>query len=74
MIKHDQRIKNCMVLFHLFDESRTRLADFGYILECKSKNLKGLNEISLPLARMGSYLIRGACTVEFSELVSTCSV
>ena len=41
-----------MVLLHLFDESQTRLADFGYIPECKSKNPRGLNEISLPLARM----------------------
>ena len=32
--------------------SQTRLADFGYILECKSKNPRGLNEVSLPLARM----------------------
>ena len=41
-----------MVLLHLFDESQTRLADFGYIPEYKSKNPRGLNEISLPLARM----------------------
>ena len=41
-----------MVLLHLFDESQMRLADFGYIPECKSKNLRGLNEILLPLARM----------------------
>ena len=27
-----------MVLLHLFDESQTILADFGYIPECKSKN------------------------------------
>ena len=46
-----------MVLLHLFDESQTRLADFGYIPECKLKNLRGLNEISLPLARMVSALI-----------------
>ena len=45
-------IKNCMVLLHLFDESQTRLADFGYIPECKSKNPRGLSEISLRLARM----------------------
>ena len=42
-----------MVLLHLFDERQTRLADFGYIPKCKSKNPTGLNEISLPLARMG---------------------
>ena len=24
-----------MVLLHLFDESQTRLADFGYILQCE---------------------------------------
>ena len=41
-----------MVLLHLIDESQKRLADFGYIPECKSKNPRGLNEISLPLARM----------------------
>ena len=41
-----------MALLRLFDESQTRLADFGYIRECKSKNPRGLNEISLPLARM----------------------
>ena len=41
-----------MVLLHLFNESQTRLADFGYIPKCKSKNPRGLNEISLPLARM----------------------
>ena len=35
-----------MVLLHLFDESQTRLADFGYIPECKSKHPRGLNEIS----------------------------
>ena len=27
-----------MILLHLIDESQTRLADFGYIPECKSKN------------------------------------
>ena len=32
--------------------SQTRLANFDYIPECKSKNPRGLNEISLPLARM----------------------
>ena len=37
-----------MVLLHLFDESQTRLADFGHIPECKSKNPTG----SLPLAKM----------------------
>ena len=37
-----------MVLLHLFD-SQTRLADFGHIPECKSKNPRDLNEISLPL-------------------------
>ena len=41
-----------MVLRHLFDERQTRLADFGQIPECISKNSKGLNEILLPLARM----------------------
>ena len=41
-----------MVLLHLFDESQTKLADFVYIPECKSKNPRDLNEISLPLARM----------------------
>ena len=41
-----------MVLLHIFDRSRTRSADFGYIPEGKSKNPRGLNEISLPLARM----------------------
>ena len=41
-----------MILFHFFDESQTRLADLGYIPESKSKNPKGLNEISLPVARM----------------------
>ena len=41
-----------MVLLPLFDESQTRLADFGYIPECRSKNPRGLNEILLPLARM----------------------
>ena len=34
--------------------SQTRLADFGYIPECKSKNPRGLNQISLLLARMES--------------------
>ena len=34
------------------NESQTILADFGYIPECKSKYPRGLNEISLPLARM----------------------
>ena len=33
--------------------SQTRLSDFGYIPECKSKNPRGLNEVSLPLVRMG---------------------
>ena len=32
--------------------SQTRLADFGYIPECKSKNSRGLNGVSLPLARL----------------------
>ena len=32
--------------------SQTRLADFGYIPERKPKNPRGLNEVSLPLARM----------------------
>ena len=32
--------------------SQTRLADFGYIPECKSKHPRGLNEVSLSLARM----------------------
>ena len=41
-----------MVLLHLFDKSQVRLADLGYIPECKSKNPRGLNEMSLPLARM----------------------
>ena len=41
-----------MVLLCLFDEIPTRLADFGYIPECKSKIPRGLNEISLPFARM----------------------
>ena len=42
-----------MVLLPLFDESQIRLADFGYIPECKSKNPRGLNEISLTLAING---------------------
>ena len=46
-----------MVLLHLFEESQTRLADFGYIPECKSKNPRGLNERSLPVARMDSILL-----------------
>ena len=46
-----------MVLLQLFDESQTRLADLGYIPECKSKNPRGLNEISLPLARMLFYSV-----------------
>ena len=41
-----------MVLLHLFDESQTILADYGNIPECKSEYPKGLNEISLSLARM----------------------
>ena len=41
-----------MVMLHLFDESQTRLADFGFVPECKSKIPRGLNEISLPLARI----------------------
>ena len=41
-----------MVLLQLFDESQTRLADLGYIPECKSKNPRALNEISLPIGRM----------------------
>ena len=39
-------------LLHLFGESQTRLANFGYITQFKSKNACGLNEVSLPLARM----------------------
>ena len=35
--------------------SQTRLAVFGYIPESKSKNPRGLNEVSLPLARMSKY-------------------
>ena len=46
-----------MVLLHLIDESQTRLADFGYIPECKSKNPSDLNEISLRLARMPHYVM-----------------
>ena len=46
-----------MVLLHLFDESKTRLADFDYIPECKSKNPRGLNELSLPLARMANAIL-----------------
>ena len=34
--------------------SQTRLVNFGYIPECKSKNSTGLYEISTLLARMGS--------------------
>ena len=34
--------------------SQTRLANFGYIPECKSKNPTGLNEISLLARIMGS--------------------
>ena len=45
-------MRNCLVLLHLLDDSQTRLAEFGCIPECKSKNPRGLNEISLPLARM----------------------
>ena len=45
-------MKNCIVLLHLFDESQTRLTDFGYIPECKSKEPRNLNEISFSLARM----------------------
>ena len=41
-----------MALLPLFDKSQTSLADFGYIPECKSKNPRGLNELSLPLARI----------------------
>ena len=48
----DQRIKRCMVFLYFFDESQTRLADSGNIPQCKSKNARGLNEVSLPLARM----------------------
>ena len=33
--------------------NQTRIADFGYIPECKSKNPRGPNEIALLLARMG---------------------
>ena len=38
--------------------SQTRLADFGYITECKSKNPRGLNEVSLPLARNGYFSVK----------------
>ena len=55
-----------MVLLHLFDESQTRLADFGYIPECKSKNPSGLNEISLPLARMQSTSSRHCTDVDIT--------
>ena len=41
-----------MVLLHIIDDCQTRIADFGYIQECISKNPRGQNEISLPLARM----------------------
>ena len=41
-----------MVLLHLIDECQTRLADFGCIQECISKNPRGQNEMPLPLARM----------------------
>ena len=51
-ISFDQWIQKYMVLLHLLHESHTRLADFGYIPERKSKNPRGLDEISLPLARM----------------------
>ena len=37
-----------MFRINLFDESQTRLADFGYMPQCKSKNPRGLN------ARMNS--------------------
>ena len=30
-------IKDGIILLYLFDESQTRLADFGYIPKCKSK-------------------------------------
>ena len=33
-------------------ESQTRSVDFGYIPQCKSKNPRGLHEVSLPFARM----------------------
>ena len=53
LFSFDQRIKNCSDTFSFCIRGQTRLADFGYIPECKSKNPRGLNEVSLPLARMG---------------------
>ena len=48
----DQQIKNCMVWLHLFHKRQTRLDDFGSIPQCKLKNLRGRNEVSLSHARL----------------------
>ena len=55
-----------MVLLHLFDESQTRLADFGYIPECKSKNFERSNRDIVAFREtdhfMALNLVRPECT------------
>ena len=61
-----------MVLLHFFDTSQTRLTDFGYIPECKSKSPRGLNEISLPLARMNQKVKRLASILNETLIATFC--